>query len=253
VSSPLHTVIVAVVGLLLARSAVAAWRNRTIAVTVWRRVRPRHVLGSIGLIGIVVGVALTIATLLPVTQFGLGDLVGVQGNAVFAPIEDVLLDSPPTSSAATPSQEQGTDLRDAALVVGFCLFLLALLPWLAYVEEQAFRAGLEHASMGRQASAALRFGLAHLVMLIPLAAALAIAVAGFAYGVIYRRAYARVMARAPAPLIQTDRFASAAGRAPTTPVHARTQAILASTVWHTTFNSVIVLALLVTVATTLRQ
>ncbi|MGH8909727.1 MAG: hypothetical protein ACRD0K_25360, partial [Egibacteraceae bacterium] len=58
----LHVVIVAAVLLLLVRSAAAAWQNRRIALAVWRRIRPRHVLGSLGLIIVVVGVAMMIAT-----------------------------------------------------------------------------------------------------------------------------------------------------------------------------------------------
>lgn len=224
----LHVVIVAAVLLLLVRSAAAAWQNRRIALAVWRRIRPRHVLGSLGLIIVVVGVAIMIATALPVTRFGLGSLVGVQGNAVFAPIEDVLLESP------SPARG-GTDWLDVALVTGFCLLLLALFPWLAYVEERTFRRGLEHASFGRQLSVALRFGLAHLVMLIPLAAALAIGVAGFAYGLAYRHAYRNAVAQ-PGPHR-------------TQPPQA--QAILASTIWHTTFNSLLVATLLLTVTPTL--
>jgi hypothetical protein len=79
--------------------------------------------------------------------------------------------------------------------------------------------------------AALRFGLAHLIMLVPLSAALAIAVAGFAYGQIYRRAYARGLALG-------DRDEA----------DLRTEAVLAATTWHTAFNSLLVLAVFAGVA-----
>jgi hypothetical protein len=105
----------------------------------------------------------------------------------------------------------------------------------AYLEEHVFREGLEHASLPRQAGAAFRFGLAHLVMLIPVAAALAIGVVGFVYGLIYRAAYRRAVNKM---LVVAPRSA-------------RAEAVLASTVWHTTFNSVLIVLLLVGLVSTL--
>ena len=215
-----------VVLVLLTRASITAWHNRRVAVAVWRRIRPRHVLGSLGLLVVVFAVAVTLVTFVPVTQTGLGTLVGVQGNVVFAPIEDVLIKEtapPEPGGGVTPP---ATDWGSIALVTGFCVLLLTLFPWLAYTEERMFREGLEHAGLGRQLAVALRFGLTHLLMLIPLAAALAIGVAGFTYGVIYRRAY-RQAAASPSP---------------------RAHALLTSTVWHTTFNSLLVVLLLVTLA-----
>ncbi len=222
--------IVLIVLLMLIRSTLGAWRNRRVAVAVWRRIRLRHILGSLGLIAVVVAVAVTLSTLVPVTQFGLGSLVGVSGNAMFAPVQDVLLDG----GVGAPA-EHGAGWLGPALVTGFCGLLLVLFPWLAYVEERIFREGLEHASLRRQAGAALRFGLAHVAMLIPVAAALAIGVAGFVYGLIYRAAYRR-----------------AANGTLHAPGWARAEAVLVSTVWHTTFNSLLVVLLLVGLASTFR-
>jgi membrane protease YdiL (CAAX protease family) len=240
-----NLLIVVVVVAMLTRASIAAWRNRVLAVAVWRRIRPRHVIGSLGLIVIVLLVAVVLATFVPVTQFGLGSLVGIEGNAVFAPVEDVLLDSPPAAPSTDGGEsEDGRDWRSIALVAGFCLLLLALFPWLAYSEERMFREGLERAGTGRQIAVALRFGLTHLIMLIPIAAALAIGVAGFAYGVVYRRAYraaaetALVPAGMPTGLELSD-------------PRARAEAVLASTVWHTTFNSLLVVLLIVTIGPTL--
>jgi hypothetical protein len=111
------------------------------------------------------------------------------------------------------------------VTAAFLALLFALFPWLAYVEELTFRQGLELATPAREAWAALRFGLAHLFMLVPLAAALAIAVAGFAYGRVYRSAYRRAATHLE-------------------PVQARAEAVLAATTWHATFNSLAVLAVL---------
>lgn len=253
--------IAATVLALLARAASAAWRHRRVAVAVWRRIRLHHLVGSVALAAVCMTVAVMAATFAPITRFGLGSLVGLHTNAVFAPVEDVILQPPPQDDrdAADPNGDRdaaggaGSARRDTAidlsLITGFCVLLLALFPWLAFVEERTFREGLEHASLGRQAWIALRFGLAHLVMLIPIAAALAIGVAGFAYGLIYRHAYARALTQpiGVAAAMQATRGTAEA----TAPSAARSHAVLTSTVWHTTFNSLLVVALLFTVFRTL--
>lgn len=245
-------VALAVVGL-LGRTLTPAWRNRALALRVWGRIRPRHVLGCLGLLAVVGGVVVGLTLLVPVTGLGLGSLLfGFDGNAVFAPLEQVSVltgagtlaepvpapDAPPGSAAPAPS-------RLPLIVVGalFLGVLVALLPWLAYVEEKVFREGLEGASPGRELWVALRFGLLHMLMLVPLAAALGIAVAGFAYGRAYRRAYARaasVEQRGPFGLVVV-------GPAPRT--RARDEAVLAATTWHATFNTLVVLLVLVVFVT----
>lgn len=250
-AAALRLAVVAVVVLLLVRAARAAWSNRRLAVAVWRRIRPRHVLGSCALLVAVLGTAVGLMALVPASGLGLGWFVGLSGNAVFAPIEEINLRAtgPAPNHAsdvddATAENERqgslGTQPSTIGVTAAFLLLLLLLFPWLAYVEERVFREGLETASTGRQAWAALKFGLAHLVMLIPVAAALAIAVAGFVYGRVYRRAYRRSAAR-------TDVVAGSFGVplvvAPTVAT-ARSHAVLASTVWHTTFNSLIVVLVL---------
>jgi hypothetical protein len=212
----LRLVVAVVVVGLLARAARPAWQHRRLALRIWSRIRPRHVLGSLGLLAVVLGVALALLQFVPVTRFGLGSAVGVTGNAVFAPVEEVSARSGGGDFTA-PGAPSAGGLQGPALaaVGGFLALLVALFPWLAYVEERVFREGLERASARGEAWTALRFGLVHLVMLVPLAAALAIGVAGFFYGRVYRRAYARTAARG--------------------------EAVLASTTWHTTFNTLIVL------------
>jgi hypothetical protein len=239
VLAPVRFVIILIVLGMLVRSAWGAWHNRRVAVAVWRRIRPRHVFGSLALVVVVVAVAVMLATLMPVTQFGVGSLVGVSGNAVFAPVQNILLDSGETEAVNghNPSMAPRAKWLGLALVAGFCGLLLVLFPWLAYLEECVFREGLEYANLRQQTSAALRFGLAHLAMLIPVAAALAISVAGFCYGLIYRAAYHR----------------AANGTLIVAPGLARAEAVLASTVWHTTFNTLLVVLLLAGLARTLGQ
>lgn len=221
----LRLLVAAVILALLARALRPAWRNRRFALRVWSSIRPRHVLGSLALLSVVLGVVLTLLAYVPLTRVGLGTLVGLSGNAVFAPVEE----------AAVRSQQAGGGGGQVLLLIGtgaFLVLLLALFPELAHREELAFRQGLERAGPGRELWAALRFGLAHLVMLVPLAAALAIAVAGFAYGRVYRRAYATASAQV-----------SVGDGGPEQPVSvraARAEAVFAATVWHTTFNSLVV-------------
>lgn len=238
-AAAVRLVIAVLILVLLARSARLAWANRRLALAVWRRMRPVHVVGSLGLLVVVGAVALALIWFAPLTGVGLGSLIGLTGNAVFAPVEEAALRSgasSPIAGGAAP-----TNWAVTAATGGFLLVLLGLFPWLAYVEERRFRWGLEGAGLWRQVAVALRFGLLHLVMLIPLAAALAVGVAGFVYGRLYRRAYRRAAARA---VVVSDSFGLPVVVEP--PVsQVRSEAVLASTVWHATFNSLIVVLVMV--------
>jgi hypothetical protein len=241
---------------LLVRAGRAAWVHRRLVRLVWSRIRPRHLVGSLGLLVLVGTVAVALLVYVPWTGYGLGSLVGLDGNAVFAPLEEAVARTQPAAPGAR-------DWWLAGLATLFLGYLLVLLPWLAFLEEELFRSGLEDASPGREALAALRFGLAHLVMLVPLGAALAISVAGLAYSRAYRRAH-RHAPGAPPPeavarvLRPTRRSVAAARRArgrgamagvalpdgatvDRRPEHRQAAGVLASTVWHTTFNSLVVL------------
>lgn len=168
----------------VARAGWGAWRQRTLVRTVWRMIGRRELLVASVLVVLVASLALTLVSVVPGLARGLGDLVGTTGNVVLTPVEQA-------AQAAAEDPEPGPRVW---LAVGATLFLgalAALLPWLAFLEEELFRAGLERAGPGRQVAVALLFGAAHLVMLVPLGAALAIAGAGFVYGRAYRAAYAR--------------------------------------------------------------
>ena len=235
----------------LARVARVAWRQRGLAVAVWRGIRPRHVLGGLALLAGVGSVAGVLVALVPGMDLGLGRLVGLTSNAVFAPLEEGL-------AHAAPAPETGPDWPLALGATAFLLPLLLLLPWLAFVEEEIFRAGLEDARLGRVAVASLVFGLVHLVMLVPIGAALAIGVAGGFYASVYRRGHA---AAGPVPRVvhanyrPTRRARRAVARAhlpsPAMPLgvvttdpapeHRQVAGVYAATVWHATFNSLVVL------------
>lgn len=247
---------------MLVRASRGAWRQRRLTVAVWRRVRWRHVAGSFALLGVVGTVATVLLTAVPGTSLGLGSLIGASGNAVFLPLEEAV-------AHAGPVPTSGPDWVLIVLVTLFLGVLAALFPWLAFVEEEVFRAGLEDASWPRELATALVFGLAHLVMLVPVGAALAIGVAGVFYGRVYRAAYARTDGRGVPPDVvaayRPTRRAEAAARrtwerraaedaaeeAATGPVvtvaappeRRQAEAVLAATVWHATFNTTVVAVL----------
>ena len=239
----------------LGRASRGAWAHRRLITTVWSRIRPWHLAGTAALLFVVVAAASAMIETVPGLSMGLGSLVGTTSNAVFTPLEEAMARTgPPTAGTI--------DWALLLLSTAFLLPLAALLPWLAFVEEEVFRAGLEDASVWRELRSALVFGLAHLVMLVPLGAALAVGGAGYAYGRVYRSAYARsdgsevpgVVLRSFRP---TRRSRAAAERARTpqgvlaaagvgsiedrSPERRQADAVLASAVWHTTFNTLVVL------------
>lgn len=236
---------------LLARAARVAWSRRDLALAVWRSIQLRHVLGSLVLLVAVIGVSVLSATAVPVLSHGLGDLFATSGNAVFAP-----LDVAAEATGATTRAPQGPNYVFLAAVTAFLGLLAGLLPWFAFVEEEVFRAGAETWSLPTRVGAALVFGAAHLLMLVPLAAAVGIAVAGFAYGELYRRGVAADGRTPPGALRRafrpTRRSVRAVRRSATDieeeRAHVRRQVagLHTSTVWHTTFNSTVVFLVWVT-------
>lgn len=239
----LRTVVAAAVLLLLSRAARVAWRQRALLRAVWAAVSWRHVVGSFGLLALVMTTAGVLLTTVPGMDLGLGRLLGTTGNAVFAPLEQGL-------ALAGPAPVTGPDWL---LLIGGTLFLAALtllLPWLAFVEEELFRAGLETASWPKVVLASLGFGLLHLVMLVPLAAAVAIGVAGFGYALVYRRAHAgarptpAVARRAYHPTRRALAVVQDPGGDPLARLgrrDAQAAGVFHAAVWHTTVNTLVVL------------
>lgn len=239
----------------LGRAARAAWTHRGVLAAVWARIGVRHVAGGTVLVAVTVTLAHTLVTHVPGMGLGLGTLLGSSSNAVFTPLEEAL-------ARTGPAPPTGPDWMLAGLASGFLLPLLALLPWLAFVEEEVFRAGLEDASTVGEVGRALTFGLLHLVVLVPLGAALAVGACGYVYGKVYRHHHARHDgADVPVAVLRSyrpgRRAAAAASRARTpagvlvaagatavadrTPERRQAAAVLASTAWHTTFNAMIVI------------
>lgn len=260
-SGPVRLVVATIVAVLLSRAAMGAWRHRELTLAVWRSITPRHLLGTFALLVAVVTVGSLLLQVTPL-RVGLGELVGFSGNAVFTPLEEA-------ASRAGPPPATGPDWYVVLLATAFLAFLALLLPWLAFVEEEIFRAGLEIADLRSEIAAALKFGLIHLLMLVPLAAALAIALAGLLYGRVYRYGYRTAEARrlpgmVPYVYRSTRRARRAAalsrlrqleavvangpplgpaapiGVDPPSPELRQAAGVFGSTVWHATFNSIVV-------------
>lgn len=247
----LRVVVVVGVLFLLVRAGRAAWSRRRLSIRIWRAIRLRHLGGALLLMVAVLGVALSLLAFVPASQIGLGQLVGLQGNAVFAPI-DGALEAPieaANQAQATGEPEARVPWTDVVAVTGFLGVLVLMFPHLAHAEEEAFRRGWENYDWRRQILSALRFGMIHLVMLIPLAAAVAISVAGYAYGRVYLRSYRR--AAVPRPVIperglwvkeDQDGY-SRLVMGPPSPVMmvdtalAQQSATFDAAVWHTAFNT----------------
>ena len=239
----------------LGRASRGAWTHRRLILAIWSRVRPVHVVGAVALLAAVVAAASAMIAWVPGLGLGLGSVVGTTSNAVFTPLEEAVARTAPPAAGTV-------DWALLLLSSAFLLPLVVLLPWLAFVEEEVFRAGLEDASTLVELRAALVFGLAHLVMLVPVGAALAVAGCGYVYGRVYRSAYQRsdgseVPAAALRSYRPTRRARRAADRSRTprgvlvaagvggiedrSPERRQADAVLASAVWHTTFNTLVVL------------
>lgn len=241
----------------LVRAGRAAWGQRDMVVAIWRGWRPIHLAGVLGLFVLVAGTAGILIGVVPFMDVGLGSLLGSESNAVFSPLEQAV-------AATGPPPTVGPDWALILLSTLFLIPLLFVLPWLAFLEEEVFRSGIEAVDTPRQVVWALVFGLAHLIMLVPIGAALAIGVAGFAYGRVYRHAHDRdapvpdVALRTYRPSRRAERslpppldpaFAvrdpgSIATVAPTRSDALRRQAagVFHATLWHAAFNSALVFA-----------
>jgi hypothetical protein len=124
----------------------------------------------------------------------------------------------------------GEDYLAPILLLGFFVLLLFFIPFLAEFEEQTFRKGRN--DLLESIPTSITFGLVHMLMGIPLAAAIAIMWIGFAYAWKYCRSYDRSMERNNRMYyLDSWRIAEEEG-------------VNASTVMHTMSNSLLILTLL---------
>ncbi len=180
VLSVLTVAVLGWVGTNLALGARRAVRRRSHSADLLRGVRLRHVWPVPFVLTAVLG-AFGLAWLVPPLRFGWWSLLGGDGNIVFG----------------TTERTTGT-VWEVVVPVVFVVLLLPALPLLVEAEERRFRLGAERWSTGRRALRGLQFGLLHLVVGVPVAAALAITVAGWWFTWVYLQAFRRSGSRAAA-------------------------------------------------------
>jgi len=111
--------------------------------------------------------------LVPGMDIGWLSLLGATGNVAVASPKDA-------STASTPS---------LVLPLAMVVLVIVVSPIAAFREERSFRRGTERQAPTHRFFRQLQFGLAHLIMGIPLGAALALGVTGSMFMREYRRAF----------------------------------------------------------------
>lgn len=122
---------------------------------------------------------------------------------------------------------QSTHVSIRLMVPLFFFALMLVLPFLARSEERSFRKGYDE--WGPIIKQSVKFGLAHCLVGVPLAAGIALIIPGLFYGYKYKRAF--------------DRNTEAFGYE-----RAEDEAVMVSTTYHTMHNMVVVVLLLVALA-----
>lgn len=145
---------------------------------VLRGLRPPHFLTAFA---IMICTAAAIGILLSGPAFlrwGWWTALGGNGNVIFG-----------------TAQASGQSLSDVILPILIVAPLLLSLAWFALQEERIFRRGDESRGIVGRVSRSLVFGLAHLIMGIPIGAAIALGVGGFGFSQVYRRQWHRSRSR----------------------------------------------------------
>ena len=138
---------------------------------VLRGLRPRHFLRAPFVFAAVL-VAVVVLYTIPPLRIGWWSLLGGTGNIV----------------TGTTDRTTGTPLE--WIIPGLFIVLIApALALFAQREEEMFRLGAEGWTTGRRIRRGVEFGLVHLVMGIPIAAALALSIGGWYFTWAYLRAY----------------------------------------------------------------
>jgi len=170
----LTVVVLAWVGSRLFQAARVALApaQRGHVVEVVRGLRPRHFLLALPVLGAVI-VAFSLLLQVPGLSFGWWTAIGGEGN----PVVGVTSRTPSAAERIIPTV--------------FLVLLVPALPLLVEREEQIFRQGSEHRTLGQRTVRGLVFGLVHALVGIPIGAALALSIGGWYLTWAYMRGYRR--------------------------------------------------------------
>jgi hypothetical protein len=185
----LTVAVLGVVGVRLvsaARLAVTA-RVRSHTVAIVAGVRARHLLQA-PLVLVAVSVTAVLLYAVPVLRIGWWTAIGGTGNIV----------------TGGTSRTAGTPLEWLVPAL-FILLLFPALPLFAEREEIMFREGVEGWTLQHRVWMALKFGLIHLIMGIPIAVALALSIGGWYFQSCYLRGYRRSGGRVRAAVLESTR------------------------------------------------
>jgi hypothetical protein len=201
----------------IANVAVLVYTNRDkggFILTIWKRVRPLMVLEVVALVAAIIEIAITLSYYVPFLGWGWTNLFFKGGgNILLSPVMEY---SGSGSIWAT------------RLIQAFLLSLLVATPFLCKAEEEIFRKG--HHEWRDITKKSIYFGLAHLTVGVPLAAAIALIGAGFFFGWKYRRAFVKLRKEG---ICWDD---------------AEEEAMLVSTTYHSVYNSAVCTILIVLVS-----
>lgn len=198
----------------IANVAVLIYTNRRkggFILATWKRIRPLMILEVIALIATGLGIVVTLAYYVPFLSWGWTNLFYKGGG-------NILLS--PVLEASGSSNIWATRLMQA-----FILVFLITTPFLCKAEEDTFRKG--HHEWRDITKNSIYFGLVHLTVGVPLAAAIALIGVGFFFGWKYRRTFMRLRKEE----IRWD--------------NAEEEATLVSTTYHTIYNSILCTILVV--------
>ena len=181
---------------------------------VWKRVRPKMVAEAFGVLILVASSFVLLSLLVPFMRLGWMNFFTAEGgNIILTPIADL-------------TQTNHDFLRYAP--VGLLLVLLFIVPFFVKIEEEIFRYG--HTTSGAVVWWSVIFGLAHLILGIPIAAGVSLIILGLFLGYKYRKAYLETI-----PFCEGDLL----------PAHMR--AIAVSITYHAIFDSMLFVILLISV------
>lgn len=183
-------------------------RNYKFIWQVWKRFRIKMFFESLGVILLVI-LALIMLLEVPGLKYGWANLFFDGGGSIF------------TTPVIEQSHSSYTSVRILSLIFFIVLFLA--LPFLAKIEEDLFRRGYN--SWGSVIKQSIKFGLIHCLVGIPLAAGIAIIISGFFYGYKYKKALNRNL----------ESFCYG---------KAENEAVMTSITYHTMYNMIVVIPLI---------